>query len=180
MKHIYHQNHTNILELGNKDKTNPNVYHNTKLLLSLYENVLWRINNDIQLIKEECEYEVHKDLDNFIDSLVDVELYVSRSRLDNRLRSIEDSKSLVNLINKAMKMVKSYPNIGERYYSILYKTYITQYKSTTDEMIDYLAISRSTYFREKKKAVNLLGTILWGYLIPQIAEELKKVGFITY
>ncbi|GKX31344.1 hypothetical protein SH1V18_38240 [Vallitalea longa] len=180
MKHIYHQNHTNILELGNKDKINTNVYHNTKLLLSLYENVLWRINNDIQLIKEECEYEVHKNLDNFIDSLVDVELYVSRSRLDNRLRSIENSKSLVNLINKAMKMVKSYPNIGERYYNILYKTYIAQYKSTTDEMIDYLAISRSTYFREKKKAVNLLGTILWGYLIPQLAEELKKVGFITY
>jgi hypothetical protein len=32
----------------------------------------------------------------------------------------------------------------------------------------------------KKRAVNLLGTILWGYLIPKLAKDLKSAGFTTY
>lgn len=178
MEHTY-QSSTNEFK-SNKEGISPNVYHNTKLLLTLYGNVAWRIKNDIQMVKEECEYEVQRNLDNFIDNLVDVELYISRSRLENRLKSIENSKSLINLINKALVMMKSYPDIGERYYEILYKTYIAHYKYTTDEMVEHLAISRSTYFREKKRAVNLLGTILWGYLIPKLAKELNTVGIVTY
>lgn len=168
------------LEVKNKGEISPNVYHNTKLLLKLYGEVAWRINNDIQMVKKECEYEAQRELDKFIDNLADIELFISRKRLENRLESIENSKSLINLINKALAMMKSYPNTGEKYYDILYKAYIAHYKYTTDEMIEYLAMSRSTYFREKKKAINLLGTILWGYLIPKLAKELKRAGIFTY
>lgn len=171
---------TNELEIRKRGEISPNVYHNTKLLLTLYGKVVWRINNDIQMVKEECAYGVQRDLNNLIDNLVDVELFISRSRLESRLESIENSKSLITLIDKSLAMMKSYPDVGEKYYEILYKTYISCYKLTTDEMIEYLAMSRSTYFREKKRAVNLLGTILWGYLIPKLAKDLKTVGFVTY
>jgi hypothetical protein len=110
------------LEVNNERETNPNVYHNTKLLLTLYGKVVSRINNDIQIVKEECAYELRKNLDDLIDQLGEVELYISRPRLENRRKSIENSKSLINLINKSLALMRSYLDIGERYYIILYNT----------------------------------------------------------
>lgn len=33
--------------------------------------------------------------------------------------------------------------------------------------------SRATFYRDKKKAVSLLGVILWGFIIPDVLRNLK-------
>lgn len=164
----------------NNSKISPNVYHNTKLLLTLYNKVLWRINQSLDVVREDCLYSTQKHLDELISSLVDVDLYLSKTRFESRLQSIEESRSIINLIDKALIMLKSHPDNGERYYSLLYKVYISPYKYSEEEMLEYLCVSRSTYFREKKRAVRLLGTILWGFLIPKLAKELKQVYVLEY
>lgn len=155
-----------------------NQFHNTKLLLELYHKVLWRINNSFEKIEEECIETTGKRVDELVKSLVDAELFVSKTRLESRLQSIKDSRSIIDLIDKALLMMKSYPNNGERYYWILYKLYIIPYKYSESEIIEYLCCSRATYFREKKKAINLFGTILWGYLLPTLVQEIKSLNLI--
>ena len=83
MEHSYQS--STIEFKSNKEEISSNVYHNTKLLLTLYGNVAWRIKNDIQMVKEECEYEVQKNLNNFIDNLVDVELFISNIKISKKL-----------------------------------------------------------------------------------------------
>lgn len=51
-------------------KVSPNIYHNTKLLLQLYNKVLWRINNSIQEIGDEYYETSGRRLDELLYSLV--------------------------------------------------------------------------------------------------------------
>ncbi|EQB89776.1 hypothetical protein J2Z44_003026 [Clostridium punense] len=156
-------------------KVSPNIYHNTKLLLQLYSKVLWRINNSIQEIGDEYYETSGRRLDELLYSLVEVDPYISQARLESRLQSIEDSKSIIEIIDKTLLMLKSYPDNGERYYTLIYKIYITPCRHSENEVIEYLCCSRATYYREKKKAINLLGTILWGYLFPNMVQALKTI-----
>lgn len=75
-------------------KVSPNIYHNTKLLLQLYNKVLWRINNSIQEIGDEYYEASGRILDELLYSLVEVDPYISQARLESRLQSIEDSKKV--------------------------------------------------------------------------------------
>ena len=42
-----------IDNIKDNKKVSPNIYHNTKLLLKLYNKVLWRINNSFEGIEED-------------------------------------------------------------------------------------------------------------------------------
>ncbi len=159
-------------------KVSPNIYHNTKLLLKLYNKVLWRINNSFEEIEADSISFSGKKLDELIENLTDTEEFISEAKLESRLQSIADSKSIINLIEKALMMLKSYPENGERYYSIIYKIYISAYPYCENEILEYLCCSRATYYREKRNAINLLGTILWGYLFPNFIKELKSLELI--
>jgi hypothetical protein len=47
-------------------------------------------------------------------------------------------------------------------------------KYSESEILESMNISRSTFFREKKKAVTLLGVILWGFVIPDIKKSQEQ------
>jgi len=159
----------NIQDLGN-DK----IYHNTKLLLRLYSKVLWRMSNSIMEMEEKCNLSNGSKLFNIINTLIDVDPRVDKLLIESRLQSIEDSKSIIELINRALILLKKYPDGGERYYKILNVSYLVLVKYSENEMLELLMISRSTFFRDKKKALTLLGVILWGFVIPDIKEAYEK------
>ena len=102
-----------------------------------------------------------------IDSLIDLDTQICQKRFESRLHSIEKSKSLVELIDRAVAMLKKYPHNGERHYFILCKSYSigNSRKLSEDEILDSLCVSRTTFYREKKKAINILGVILWGFIL---------------
>ena len=96
---------------------------------------------------------------------------MDKARIESRLQSIEDSKSILELIDRALVLLKNYPNDGEKYYEILSKSYLVFVKYSESEILESMNISRSTFFRDKKKAVTLLGVILWGFVIPDIKKS---------
>jgi len=167
-----------IEELGKiyniEDHGNDKIYHNTKLLLKLYSKVLWRMSNSIMEMEAECYLSSGSKLFDVINILIDVDPRVDKLRIESRLQSIEDSKSIIELIDRALVLLKNYPDDGERYYEILNESYLVFIKYGENEMIESLNISRSTLFREKKKAVTLLGVILWGFVIPDIKKAYSK------
>ena len=72
-----------------------------------------------------------------------------------------------------MLKLKSYPTNGERYFEILYTTYIEKEPLHQDEIQDKLLMSSSTYYRYRKKAIDILGGILWGYM-QSLFQEMQS------
>ena len=106
-----------------------------------------------------------------VDTLIDVDPRVEKMRLESRLESLENSKSILVLVDRAMMLLKNYPIEGQKYHDILTKTYMVFVKYSEIEIIEALNISRSTLYRDKKKAINLLGVILWGFVIPDLKNQ---------
>lgn len=52
--------------------------------------------------------------------------------------------------------------------------YILNNRYSENEMLEYLNIGRTTFYREKKDAIHMLGVILWGFLIPDLEDRQEK------
>lgn len=149
-------------------QTSENIYHNTLALLKLYSKVVWRINNSIKEMDEECKEMADKKLSELIDTLIDIDPRIKADRLNSRLESIEHSKSIIDFINQSLLTLKDYPDQGTKYYDILDRIYINKMNEPIESLAEDYDISRATLFREKKKAINMFGVILWGFIFTEI------------
>jgi len=156
-------------------KFDENIYHNTMLLLKLYRKVIWRIENSITELDIECRTQTNRKLAEFIDSLIEIDPRISAARLNSRLQSIEESKSIIEFIDLALERLKKYPECGSWYHDIIFRVYIDKNKVTIDELLDEYNVSRTTFYREKKKAVNMFGVILWGYIFPCFKKQYNQI-----
>ena len=98
--------------------------------------------------------------------------------LHEKLEDTEASKVIIDIVNRAMLRLKTYPNKGELYHKILQNTYFSDKKYEEMELLEILDISRSTYFRQRKKAISLFGVILWGYVLPEFISNMKKTRLV--
>ncbi|MDA3847284.1 MAG: hypothetical protein PF505_12205 [Vallitaleaceae bacterium] len=151
-----------------ENQSNENIYHNTLALLRLYSKVLWRVTHSINEMNEECIAMTDKKLSDFVDMLVDIDPRINSERLNSRLESIEHSKSIIDFINQSLLTLKQYPDQGDRYFDILNRVYINKLDKPIEILAEQYDISRATLFREKKKAINMFGVILWGYIFTEI------------
>lgn len=153
------------------------IYHNTKLLLNVYSKVLWRIGSALEELDDECYDSDKKHLFDLVDSLIDVDTQIDKVRFERRMQSIEESKSLIELIDRAVLKLRTYPDSGERYFQILSKVYFvnTSYKYSEQELLESLNVSRATLYREKHRAITMLGVILWGFVIPDYKSYFDKM-----
>ena len=76
---------------------------------------------------------------------------------------------MLSLLNHSVDLLRTRHKNGEEYYWILYFTYLSpQQLKNAEEIIEQLRpymqdISFPTYYRKRKKAVEALSSILWGY-----------------
>ena len=70
-----------------------------------------------------------------------------------------------------MIKLKTHPKNGEIYFNILMDTYINCDKVTDVEIQDKYHLSPSSFYRYKKKAIEILGIIIWGYILPSLRES---------
>lgn len=149
------------------------VYHNAKELLKVYSKVVWRLQGEVtELEKVSYEYSNSTLLD-YINCLMDIDTRVHREHFENRLLSLQESNCIVELINKALVKLQNYPRDGGRYFQIINKCYLDHSKHDETDLLESLDISRATFYRDKKKAVSLLGVILWGFIIPDVLRTMK-------
>lgn len=169
---------TSFASLGNiynfDDQYNENVYHNAKELLKLYSKVSWRLTSSVMEMEADAYLRTGSRLYDVVDILVDIDTRINKERIESRLQSIEDSKSILELVDCALYLLKNYPNDGAYYYDILNMSYLVFVKYSESEILEILNVSRSTLYRDKKKATMLLGIILWGFVVPDIRNVLKN------
>lgn len=129
-------------------------YHNTVLLLEQYR--LMKFHADLR----KKQYEKKASFENIPSAI-----------LEQELNEIELNDMLLNDVISALNNVKEYPIDGELYYYILYYTYFNSSVLTDDTIASLLNqakisqdLSRSTIIRKRKKAIEVFGMILWGFL----------------
>ena len=158
---------------------NAKLYHQTKLLLELYRKVVWSVENslyDLESTATDFGSQRIQDLLNYLE--LDFEGDVDKVKIEDHLKSIEKSKDLVFLIDQAMMKLNDYPNGGKLFFSIINYKYILTYLYTDSDLMESLDLERTTFYKRKKEAINMLGTILWGYVIPGLdhPDELLYVA----
>ena len=116
--------------------------------------------------EEVSEYGV-KSLNEYV-AIFDEEL--TQSKIEERLQSLTYSNCIIKILNKSMNLLKEYPENGQLYHDLLVHSYLSKEKYKENYMLEHFALSRSTYFRMKKEAINLLGIIIWGYEIPKVMQ----------
>ena len=149
-------------------------YHDVIKLFKIYRAVNWQMQIKINQVKRRFHMEYGTDVDEFLDSIYQAGMDVERDLASEkeRVEAINRSNQYLRLIDEAVDLMRRYHPQGERYYWVLYYSYLSSTKpENIDEILDklephfpqYARVHRTTYFRWREQAFEAVGSILWGY-----------------
>lgn len=151
-----------------------NVYHDVIRLFKIYRAVNWRMQIKVNQVKHRIREEYGTDLDEFLDSIYQAGMDINQDLDDmkQRIEVINRSNKFLKLIDEAVELMRNFHPQGERYYWVLYYSYMSARKAENiDEILDLLEphfpkitrIHRATYFRWREQAFQAVSSILWGW-----------------
>ena len=142
------------------------ILHKTKLLLKIYRPVVWSTSNRVFEVCESAELYSSKKMEEALEFLANYAPETEQDKFSDKVRSLFETHWLISLIDNTMDKIYEYPDNGKLYYNILCKQYLSDKKTTENEMLEILNMERSTYYDKKKEALNIFSICLWGYTIP--------------
>ena len=166
-------------------------YHDIISLFKIYRSVNWKMQIKINQVKQCFHTEYGTDVDEFLDSVYQAGMDINLDMEDmrERIESINQANKYLKLIDEAVELMRKYHPQGEKYYWVLYYTYMSGYRAeNTDEILDKLEphfpriprMHRATYFRWRDKAFEAVSNILWGYeaknqqILKQVNQSYQK------
>lgn len=148
------------------------LYDRSRLILSIYRDVCWSTMGRAEEVYDDLICTCGTSLDG---ALIYLETFVpneARERFEEKIRSLFETKWIIELVDNAMGRIREYPCRGDLYCEILSKCYLSRFKYKEAEMLEIMDMERSTYYDRKKEAVMLFGLSLWGNAIPMLKEFL--------
>lgn len=142
-----------------KQDENRKTYHNTKLLLEHYRDLMWAMECVPAELRAELDVPL-EDLDALISRL-DLEMSMENRRVESRLQTIIKSRILLERMNEAIAFLKTKPKEGERLYQLIYHTYIAEKRDSIFDLMEDLGLSKAKYYDMRKKAITMIGMKLW-------------------
>lgn len=155
-------------------------YHDTRRLLRKYRDVTWSLELSVQRLRSQFHMEYGTDIEEFLDTVYQAGANLGGTELEHHAQCIERSHKMLTLLDNAVELLRTRHKNGEVYYWLLYYTYLSpQQYQNAEEIVEQLRphmndISIPTYYRWKKKAIETLGTILWGYTAKETLLVLDK------
>ena len=150
-------------------------FKKTEIILKIYRKVAWCTGEELdelnEITYESCMGDT-ETLSYLLNFAPDKEMETFRARAINAMQA----KALLDLINKSITKLRTYPNNGKIYYSILNMKYMEYFDFDEAEILEQLGLERSTYYRRKKEATMLLGYILFGIMIPKYIIMQRSVS----
>ena len=163
------------------------VFRKSKLLLTIYRDVVWASLKEVDNVREVCEAYYSNDLAIALTYLNEFAPTERKEDFMDKISGIFETKWMIDLIDTAMIKIYDYHDNGKLYHEILSKSYVTAYPLTEGEMLEALSMERSNFYIKKKEAIKLFGIALWGYALPRFAqifegngEELSAVNDFFY
>lgn len=160
--------------MSNSQESNSNEFHKTKLLLSIYRRVVWRVESAIYEINDAAHEYGGRRISELVQFLsLDLDEYDcdrDKKAVEERLMSISETKQMIDIIDKALAHLKTHPDNGQVYHDIIAYCYINKERMSDQEIRSKLNLTQSTFYRYKKQATIAMGVSLWGYIIPPLKE----------
>ena len=132
-----------------------NLYERSKLLLSIYRNVCWTACDRAAMLREEAEYCYGRELEEGLLYLNDFAPTVEREKFEETVKSLFQTKWLVELVDSAMVKMRDFPYSPQLYFDIVFKCYLSRFRYTEPELLETLRMERSTYYDRKKEAIKI-------------------------
>lgn len=163
----------NIRMLCRMQNVNEKVlYERSRLLLSIYRDVCWSTIGRADEVHEDLICTCGSSLDGALIYLETFAPDEAREHFEERIRSLFETRWMIELVEQTMGKIREYPCRGDLYYKIITKNYLSRFKYKESEMLEILNMERSTYYDRKKEAVLLFGLSLWGTAIPTLKQFL--------
>ena len=159
-----------------QQKKRKHLYHNTQVLMENYQTMLWVIENFPAAVAEELS-EPMAETDRLLER-IDLEFAMENHRLENRIRTIAKSRSLIDRVNVALTMLRSKPGDGEDMYQVIYQTYIKPEFTDIWDLFAKLALSRRRYYHLRGNAFGLMSLALWSGPSAEITRWLEIVEML--
>ena len=152
------------------------VFRKSKLLLTIYRDVVWASLKEVDNVREVCEAYYSNDLAIALTYLNEFAPTERKEDFMDKISGIFETKWMIDLIDTAMINIYDYHDNGKLYHEILSKSYVTAYPLTEGEMLEALSMERSNFYIKKKEAIKLFGIALWGYALPRFAQIFEGSG----
>lgn len=158
------------------------IFHNTKLLLEHYRDVVWSLEVAAFRTNASFETEFGSSLEEFLELSYEAGLDLPESDVASRIQSMNKSRNMLRIIDSSVTILRERNKFGEIYYWVLYYTYLSpQQLGSVDEIIENLTayipdLAKATYYRRRNEAIQQLGRLLWGYTTKE-CEKLLTLFF---
>lgn len=145
------------------------IFHNTRLLLEHYRNVVWSLEVSVFQTNANFQEEFGSTIEEFLELSYEAGLDLLASDVAARIRSINKSRNMLRIIDSAVALLREKYRNGEECYWVLYYTYLSSQEiEGVDEIVEKLSemfrdFSRSTYYRRKNESIRRMGDLLWGF-----------------
>lgn len=149
--------------LDELEQVTDSMYKNAETLLDLYKKVKFRVKRNLEEIDEELYIEDRKHLTSLLHEIVDLDSTSEKRKIQERLVSADFNLCLLETMEDALLIIRDYPDGGELYYRLLRYRYFDTFKNTNEEVMMMLDnMPYTTYYRKRKKAIQLYAAMLWG------------------
>lgn len=161
-------------------KENKELEHNVKILLGLYRKVNFRVEERIQALEAETYESKRKHLEDLVISLLEMDTTINYNKFEDQLICINESLTLLQIMDKALERLKNYPGNGELYAKILELRFFYKEVYNHDVIMNKVNMSRSSYYRHLPKAIQSYGVMLFGYALPEVRKIISNENTEVY
>ncbi len=145
------------------------LYHNTELLLKKYRDVVWSV--ELSALQTQMNFEAETDcaMESFLEMSYEAGFDFGGTQIQGQIRTMARNKKMLQIIDASVNLLRKKQNDGEEYYWILYFTYLSEKScKNLDDIVRHVSektdfMSWKTYYKKRKKAIQFLSTILWGF-----------------
>ena len=152
---------------------------NMRKLLTFYRDLIEENEQVLEEIDQECKAQINEDRAYALQFL---NVYDPRINLRRLSAAVDDTVFLYGLsdmLARGLALVRYFvPKKGELYSDIIREYFCRNVRNTDEIIIEMLPdISRRQYYREKKRAIRLMGYYFYEIVVPQVRSGRYKPSF---
>ena len=143
----------------------------SKTVLKIVRGVYWATKNKAENRKSEVAGRLSLDLDACLLYLSDLAPLKERQDFEANVLDLFKNRWMLQPLEQALENVKSYPETGERYHEILYRSYFDTEHLSQERIIAAMSMDSSHYYSRKKEAILLFGLCFMSIVTPTLKQQ---------